>query len=167
MDALNRFDTKTTYRLVRLEYLFALGVSFYFFFRHLGDIRWWPFALLFVYIDLIGYIPGAIAYHRSRTKRIPKAYYVLYNTMHSMATQGAAALLWILLVGNEWALLALPIHLCGDRALFGNFLKPFGVSFEPVVHPQFAALEAAVEQGSGRAPAPVPAPAPARQSATS
>ncbi|MER6786906.1 hypothetical protein ABT330_20200 [Streptomyces sp. NPDC000658] len=152
MDALNRFDTRTTYRLIRLEYLFGLVVSFYFLFEHLGDIRWWPFAVLFVHIDLIGYIPGAVAYHRSRTKRISRTYYVLYNTMHSMATQAVIALLWGLLVHSEWALLALPIHLCGDRALFGNFLKPFAVNFEPVTHPGFAELEAKVEGKPGSVP---------------
>ncbi|WP_255953419.1 hypothetical protein [Streptomyces odontomachi] len=163
MDALNRFETKTTYRLIRLEYLFALVVSFYFLFKHLDDIRWWPFALLFVYIDLIGYIPGAIAFHRSETKRISKAYHVLYNTMHSMATQAVVALLWGLLFGSEWALLALPIHLCGDRALFGNFLKPFRVSFEPVAHPKFADLVSEIEGE----PARLPVGAAAQQSAAS
>lgn len=145
MDAANRFDSKTTYRLIRLEYLVALGVSLYFLAANLGEVRWWAFALLFVYIDLVGYIPGAIAFHRSRNKRIPKAYYVLYNSMHSMATQFGVAMLWAAVFGFEWALLALPIHLCGDRALFGNFLKPFGVSFEPVVHPAFAAMTEVVE----------------------
>ena len=142
MDAANRFESRTTYRLLRLEYLAALGVSVFLFFGHLGQVRWWPAIALFVYIDLIGYIPGAIAYHRSTTKRIPKTYYVLYNTMHSFATQAVVALLWAWLVRPEWALLALPIHLCGDRSLFGNFLKPFCVSFEPVEHPAFRRLRA-------------------------
>ena len=48
--------------------------------------------------------------------------------------------MWCLLVRPEWALLALPIHLCGDRAIFGNFLKPFGLSFEPVAHPAYKEL---------------------------
>jgi hypothetical protein len=155
MDAVNHFESKTTYSLIRLEYLGALGVSFYLFFTHLGGINWWAFALLFVYIDAIGYIPGAIAFHRSATKRISKTYYVLYNTMHSMFTQGVVALLWGLLFGWGWALLALPIHLCGDRALFGNFLKPFGVTFEPVEHPAFTRLRAEVEApDTPYAPAP-------------
>jgi hypothetical protein len=155
MDAVNHFDSTTTYRLIRLEYLAALGVSFYFFFANIGDINWWAFAVLFVYIDLIGYIPGAIAFHRSESKRISKTYYVLYNTMHSLVTQAVVALLWCVLAGPEWALLALPIHLCGDRALFGNFLKPFGVTFEPVVHPAFARLRSEVEApDTGFAPAP-------------
>ena len=40
-------------------------------------------------------------------------------------------------IGPEWALLMLPIHLCGDRAIFGNFLKPFSVPFEPTPVPAF------------------------------
>ncbi|MFF0630161.1 hypothetical protein [Streptomyces sp. NPDC004296] len=150
MDAANHFETPTTYRLIRLEYLVGLGVAFYFFFIHLGDINWWVFATLFVYIDLIGYIPGAIAYHRSKTKRVSKTYYVLYNTMHSLATQTVVALAIILADGPQWALLALPIHLFGDRSLFGNFLKPFGLSFEPVAHQGFAELQRKV---AGPAPA--------------
>ena len=131
MDAKNTFDTPVTYRLVRLEYAVGLAVAVGFFFAHLSDVRWLPAVGLFLYIDLVGYIPGAIAYHVSSTKRISRVYYVLYNTMHSLATQGIVALLWIWLFGAEWALLALPIHLFGDRALFGNFLKPFALSRWP------------------------------------
>ncbi|CRK58240.1 putative integral membrane protein [Alloactinosynnema sp. L-07] len=155
MDAANLFDSKTTYRLIRLEYLAALALSMYLFVDHIGEINWFVFAGLFLYIDLIGYIPGAIAFHRSTTKQISKVYYVLYNTMHSLVTQAAVALVWSLAFGPEWALLALPIHLCGDRALFGNFLKPFSVTFEPVVHPAFAQLREKVESpASASAPAP-------------
>jgi hypothetical protein len=32
-------------------------------------------------------------------------------------------------------MLAQPIHLCGDRGLFGNLYKPLELSFEPVMHP--------------------------------
>ncbi|WP_416971088.1 hypothetical protein [Streptomyces sp. 4F14] len=137
MDAKNTFDTPVTYRLIRAEYAVGLAVAVGFFFAHLGEVRWLPATALFLYIDLIGYIPGAIAYHRSKDKQLPKIYYVLYNTMHSLATQTVVALLWIWLAGAEWALLALPIHLFGDRALFGNFLKPFALHFEPVTDPAF------------------------------
>ncbi|MFC9244738.1 hypothetical protein ACFT7S_12110 [Streptomyces sp. NPDC057136] len=137
MDAKNIFETPVTYRLIRLEYAVGLAVALGFFFTHLTDVRWLPAVALFLYIDLIGYLPGAIAYHRSRDKQISKVYYVLYNTMHSLATQTIVLLAWIWLLGAEWALLVLPIHLFGDRALFGNFLKPFGLDFEPVTHPAF------------------------------
>lgn len=144
MDAANRFETRTTYRLIRLEYLVGLIACLVLFVVHIDEVRWLPAVGLFVYIDLIGYLPGAIAFHRSRSGRIPKVYYVLYNTMHSLATQSAVIGLWAWLIGWEWALLAIPIHLFGDRALFGNFLKPFAVPFEPAPHPAFTALETAV-----------------------
>ncbi|HET9139828.1 hypothetical protein [Actinophytocola sp.] len=144
MDAANHFETRTTYRLIRLEYLVGLAVAVALFAAHIGEVRWLPAVLLFAYIDLVGYIPGAIAYHRSPTKQISKVYYVLYNTMHSLVTQAVVIGLWVWLIGWEWALLAIPIHLFGDRALFGNFLKPFAVQFEPVEHPAFGALRAGV-----------------------
>ncbi|QDQ09663.1 hypothetical protein [Streptomyces spectabilis] len=133
MDTKNLFMTPVTARLVRAEYALGLVVALVLLLTHPGQVRWLPAVVLFVYIDLIGYVPGAIQYHR-RKGDLPKVYYVLYNVMHSMVTQGLVTLAWIWLWGFEWALLALPIHLCGDRALFGNFLKPFGVRFEPETH---------------------------------
>jgi hypothetical protein len=145
MDTKNTFDTPTTARLHRAEYAVALavvtGLSVY----HWHDIRIVPALILFFYIDLIGYIPGAIAFHRSQTKRIPKAYYLLYNTMHSALTMGAVCGLWAWLVKPEWALLAVPTHMCIDRAIFGNQLKPFSVPFEPVRLPEFDRLLAGLK----------------------
>lgn len=142
MDAVNRFDTRTTHLLMRLENLIALGVCVTLFVLHIDEVRWLPAVLLFVYIDLIGYLPGALAFHRSPTKRIPKVYYVLYNTMHTFSTQFVVVGVWVLVFGWEWALLAIPIHLFGDRALFGNTLKPFAVSFEPAPHPAYVRFTA-------------------------
>ncbi|MCK1794579.1 hypothetical protein MTQ01_00760 [Streptomyces sp. XM4193] len=159
MDQRNVFDTPVTARLHRAEYLLAFAVTTGFAVAHFDEIRWPVAIALFLYIDLIGYIPGAIAYHRSRTKQIHKAYYVLYNTMHSLLTQAAVIGLWCLFVGPEWALLAIPWHLFGDRGLFGNFLKPFGLHFEPVVDPRFNQLLDEVAARSGRAgvaPDPLP-----------
>jgi hypothetical protein len=137
MDSHNLFLTRTTYRFLRAEYAAALVVAIALALLHVGEIRWPVFIALFVYIDVIGYLPGAIAYRRAPDGAIPRRYYVLYNAMHSLLSAGAVAGLWCLLVRPEWALLALPIHLCGDRAIFGNFLKPFGVSFEPATHPSY------------------------------
>jgi hypothetical protein len=131
MDAANPFETPTTFKLHRLEYLVGFGVSIALIIWHFGDIRWLPFAALFFYIDVIGYIPGAIAFRRSPTHEISKAYYVLYNTMHSLVTQSAVVGLYALVFGWEWALLAIPFHLAGDRGLFGNFMKSFDLPFEP------------------------------------
>jgi hypothetical protein len=148
MDHANRFESRVTYRLLRAEYGVALVVCSALFLWHVTEVRWLPALALFAYIDLIGYIPGAIAYRRARGAQIPKVYYVLYNTMHSFVTQAAVVGAWIYLAGFEWALLAVPIHLCGDRAIFGNFLKPFRVPFEPAVIPEFTEFD---ERATGRA----------------
>lgn len=157
MDAANPFESPTTYKLHRAEYLVGFGVSVALIIWHFTQIRWLPFVGLFVYIDLIGYIPGAIAFHRSKTKKISKAYYVMYNIMHSLVTQSVVVGLWALIFGWEWALLAIPFHLFGDRALFGNFLKPFGLPFEPVANPGYAKLIASLREPSAHAAAPVSA----------
>jgi hypothetical protein len=140
MDGRNLFDTPVTQRLIRLEYGLGLVVSVALLIAHLDEVRWLPAIALFAVIDLVGYLPGALAHRRSPDGRIPRIYFVLYNTMHSLVTQGLVVLAWIWLHGPEWALLAVPIHLFGDRALFGNFLKPFGTRFEPETHPAYAAL---------------------------
>lgn len=140
MDAQNWFETRATYTLTRLEYGFGLVVALVFFFWHITEVRWLPAVVLFAYIDLVGYIPGAIAHHRAHGQPISRAYYVAYNIMHSLITQSVVILAWILIYKPEWALLVIPIHLFGDRSLFGNFLKPFAVSFEPLRHPAFARM---------------------------
>ncbi|GAA2840011.1 hypothetical protein [Crossiella cryophila] len=147
MDPRNLFETRTTYRLLRLEYLAALGLCTTLFITHWQEVRLIPALILFAYIDVIGYLPGLIAFHRSRSGKIHRGFYVAYNLAHSFVTAGLVAFLWAWLVRPEWALLAIPIHLCGDRGLLGNFLKPFAVSFEPSPHPAYIRLAAAV---SGR-----------------
>ncbi|GAA4815897.1 hypothetical protein [Streptomyces ziwulingensis] len=141
MDAKNRFETKTTFALSRLEWLGFLTVSLVLAFQHLSEIRWGVFVLLFVVIDVVGYLPGAIAFRRSPDGRVRRGYYVAYNVMHSLVTAALLAGAWALFVRPEWALLALPVHLMGDRALFGNSLKSFGVAFEPERDPEFAEFE--------------------------
>ena len=140
MDSHNLFLTRTTYRLLRAEYGAVLIAAVVLALIHLGQIRWPVFIGMFVYIDLVGYLPGAVAYRRAHDGDIWRGFYVLYNSMHSFLSAGLVAAAWCLLVRPEWALLALPIHLCGDRAIFGNFLKPFGLSFEPVTHPAYKEL---------------------------
>ncbi|WP_327653892.1 hypothetical protein [Streptomyces sp. NBC_00483] len=164
MDTKNLFMTPVTARLIRAEYGLGLVVATVLFFVHLDQVRWLPALVLFAYIDLIGYLPGAIRYRR-REGRVGKGYYVAYNLMHSMVTQGLLALGWIWLWGFEWALLALPIHLCGDRALCGNYLKPFALRFEPVTHQayrrfrsEFAAADAVATGSDATSQGPLPWP---------
>lgn len=166
MDTHNLCQTPTTYRLLRLEYLLGLVVAGGFFVAHLGAVRWWVAVVLFAYIDVIGYLPGAVAFRRSGDGRIHRAYYVLYNVMHSLGFQGLVVAGWIWTVGPEWALLVIPIHLCGDRGLFGNFVKSFTVSFEPVPHPavgaalrDFATVPWYAVAPPGRDPGPDASPA--------
>jgi hypothetical protein len=141
MDSHNRFETAATFRLARLEWLAFLATSVVLALRQLGEIRWWIFVGLFVVIDVVGYLPGAIAFRRSATGVIRRRFYILYNVAHSLVTGGLVVAAWSLLVRPEWALLAVPIHLFGDRAIFGNSFKSFGVPFEPKTHPAFAVFE--------------------------
>jgi hypothetical protein len=137
MDPHNLFATRTTYRALRAEYGVGLVVAAVLVLTHFDQIRWAVFIPLFLIIDVIGYLPGTLAWHRSPEHRIARVYYVLYNIAHSGLTGAAVVGLWCVVVRPEWALLAVPLHLCGDRALFGNILKPFGLSFEPVPLPAY------------------------------
>ncbi|MFG2935688.1 hypothetical protein [Streptomyces sp. NPDC048282] len=149
MDMANPFETPTTYRLHRAEYLVGLAVTIGLFVAHIGEVRWIPAVILFVYIDLIGYIPGAVAYRRSPGHRVAKGYYIAYNTMHSLITQTVVAGIWMLVYKPEWALLVLPIHLFADRGVFGNFLKPFALGFEPEPNPAYTRLAAELHRRRG------------------
>ena len=168
MDAHNTFETPTTYRALRAEYALVLGASGYLLWRNRRDVRWPVAGALFYYNDVFGYIPGAIAYRRSESKRISKGYYAAYNIAHSAVTGAVVAGLWARFVKPEWALLGIPLHIGIDRAVFGNFLKPFSVTFEPETHPAWErvkdevtrpapAVSAASASGNGAASAPVAA----------
>jgi hypothetical protein len=146
MDQINRFETKTTFGLLRTEYFVGMIASGALFLWHINEVRWLPAIILFSYIDLVGYIPGVIA-HTRKHEPLPKYYYVLYNAMHSFLTQSVVAGLWVYFIGLEWALLVIPMHLCGDRALFGNFMKQFSIPFEPKALFEFVEFE---QKMSGR-----------------
>lgn len=129
MDAVNRFETRSTFLLWRLEYLLLLVASIAILLYHWDQVRWIPFLILFWYIDLIGYVPGAIVY-RLNGGKVPPFFYYLYNFTHNYVTAAVVALLWGAFVQIEWALLAIPIHLFGDRAIFGNSFKSIKVNYE-------------------------------------
>lgn len=146
MDSKNLFETKTTYMALRAEYLVGLGVALFLFVVHLDDVRWLPALILFYYNDAIGYIPGAIAYRRKKHGRISNVYYKLYNVMHSVVTSAIVLGLWALVFGPEWAMITQAIHVCTDRGVFGNFLKPYSVSFEPREHPVYTRVKGLLER---------------------
>jgi len=132
MDTANRFHTPSTWFLVRAEWLAFLGTAIALGVAHAAQIRWGRFAAAFLLIDLVGYLPGAIAAHRARGGRIAAVFHHLYNVTHSFLTAFAVIAIWTLAAGGpEWAMLAIPIHLGGDRGLFGNTYKPVGLPFEP------------------------------------
>lgn len=132
MDSKNRFHTPETWLWVRAEHLALIGVLVVLLVRNWQDVAWGRFVAALVLIDLIGYLPGAVAWRRGHGGPIAPVYYHLYNLTHSYLTGGLIVGLWALAIGGfEWAMLAVPIHLSGDRGLFGNTYKPTGLPFEP------------------------------------
>jgi hypothetical protein len=146
MDPANTFETPTTYRAMRAEYGLLAAASAYMLWRQRREVRWPVAAGLFLYNDTLGYVPGAIAFRRSADKKIGKRYYAAYNLMHSAITGALVGAAWAKLVRPEWALLGIPLHIGVDRAAFGNFLKPFSVSFEPEPHPVWEQVREQLKQ---------------------
>jgi len=101
---------------------------------HARDISWGRAVIAFAAIDLIGYLPGARAFRRAGRRPIPPLYHHLYNVTHNFLTAAVVTAVWALAAGRlEWAMLALPLHLAGDRGIFGNGFKPPALPFE--AHP--------------------------------
>jgi hypothetical protein len=82
--------TPTTYRTLRLEFAVAMIASGVALLAHWNQINWPAFIALFSYIDIIGYIPGAIAWRRNHGRLDTRVYHVLYNATHNFLTAGAA-----------------------------------------------------------------------------
>lgn len=132
MDIKNRHHTDSTFLLMRLEYVLLMTVCAVLALMHWQEMHWVRFVIAFVALDAIGYIPGAIAYRRVGGGRIPGIYHHLYNITHSYLAAAVLVGAWALVIGGfEWAMLAFPIHLSGDRGLFGNVYKPIELTFEP------------------------------------
>ena len=133
MDRFDKSHSEGTYRMVRGEHLLVVIVCSALVITHFHEIDLSRFALLFLSIDALGYLPGRIAYLRSGGGTIAPLYHHLYNFTHSYLTWGLVALAWTYCLGWDWTLLAVAIHLSGDRAIFGNVLKPAGRPFEPTL----------------------------------
>ena len=89
MDSMNRFHTDSSWRLVRVELLIPFISLLYLLLDFRNEVRWGLFLTIFVLIDLIGYLPGTIAY-RIAAKRGPgqpiqisPVFHYLYNISHS------------------------------------------------------------------------------------
>lgn len=154
MDIHNRFHTPSSFAWVRAEATLALLALAYLLLAFFDDVNWPRFLLAFALIDLVGYLPGALAFRRARAARrqtagadavprIAPLFHHLYNLSHSFLSCGVVLGLWWALRGDvEWAMLALPLHLLGDRGLFGNTYKPTRLPFEPTPLPPPARLAA-------------------------
>jgi hypothetical protein len=139
MDTVNRFHTRDTWLWVRAEHLLLLAILIGLAIWQVAEIRWPYFIAALVGIDLIGYLPGAIAYRRAADGKVAPIYHHLYNLTHSYLTAAAIVAVWAWAIGGlEWAMLAIPIHLSGDRGLFGNTYKPTSLPFEPAPEPKGA-----------------------------
>ena len=132
MDNVNRFHTNETWWWVRAEHVALVGVLVILVALNVGEVAWGRFIVAFAIIDLVGYLPGAVASRRAHGGPIAPMYHHLYNVMHSYLIMGALVGLWALASGGlEWAMLAVPIDLSGDRGIFGNVYKPVSLPFEP------------------------------------
>lgn len=141
MDKHNLFLTPKTYALVRLDWAILMFACLALVVVHWREVNWWLFAAAFLFSDLIGTFPGLYYYYARRAgdhRSIPTIWHDLYNLGHSFAGIGVIILVWWVVAGElQWAMLAMPIHLAGDRSVFGNIYKPHGTAFEPVLHPAF------------------------------
>src|SRR4051794_3004378 len=148
MDNLNRFHTRTTFWIVRAENIALLLILSGLVVWRAGEVHWWRAATAFFIIDLVGYLPGALVHRRSKDGSISHWYHNLYNIAHTYLVTGTGVAIWAYFTGGlEWAMLAVPIHLCIDRGVFGNTLKPVELSFEPHQHSDEIVLRALGRSG--------------------
>ncbi len=143
MDPRNRFHSPTTFRIIRAEHLLVLVTCSTLAVLHWQQIHWGRALFAFFIIDIVGYLPGAIAFRKQKGRRISHWYHHSYNIAHTYLVTGAAVALWAYCIGGlEWAMLAVPIHLSIDRGIFGNTLKPTELLFEPAEHSDSEVLAA-------------------------
>ena len=149
MDKHNRFHTPTIFTLVRIDWAVLMTIGLVLTWLHWREIHWWRFLWAFALPDLIGTFPGLYYYYGRRSgphRSIPTFIHQLYNFGHCFAGIALFCAVWYLITGQlEWAMLAFPIHLAGDRSVFGNTYKPFGTAFEPVPHEAFRRFETEYE----------------------
>jgi phosphatidylglycerol lysyltransferase len=149
MDNLNRFHTRTTFWIVRAENIALLLILSGLLVWRAGEVHWWRAVAAFWIIDIVGYLPGALVFRRSKDGQISRWYHNIYNIAHTYLVTGSGVALWAYAIGGfEWAMLAVPIHLAVDRGVFGNTLKPVELSFEPHQHSDETVLRALGRTGN-------------------
>jgi hypothetical protein len=156
MDIENPLHTAGTYRLVRAEQIALMLVCGALMLWHRDQLSWWRAFWAFWIIDIVGYLPGAVAYRRRKHGPIPAFYHHIYNFAHTYLVVGAGVAVWAWHSGFEWAMLAVPFHLAIDRGVFGNVFKPVALPFEPAPMPE---LWSGLMGGPRRGPNPAELPA--------
>jgi hypothetical protein len=132
MDIKNRIHTTGTFWLMRAEHIALLVACAGLMLWHADSVHWLRAFVAFWVIDLVGYLPGAVAYRRRGGGPISPIYHYLYNCAHTYLVVGTGVGVWALAMGEfEWAMLAVPFHLSVDRGVFGNVFKPLALPFEP------------------------------------
>jgi hypothetical protein len=132
MTGVERARLEGAWRWIRAEHAALVLALSTLVLMHAAEVAWGRFVGAFALIDLVGYLPGAIAFRRARGRPIAPAYHHLYNLTHNYLVAAAAVACWALAGGGpEWAMLAVPIHLSGDRGIFGTFARPVSQPFEP------------------------------------
>jgi Phosphatidylglycerol lysyltransferase, C-terminal len=143
VDSKNLVHSKGTYWIIRGEHLAVLALCSTLAIWNAGAVNWWRALAAFWIIDLVGYLPGAFAFIKNRGRPINPWYHHVYNFCHTYLVTGTGVAVWAYVIGGfEWAMLAVPIHLAVDRGIFGNILKPVGLSFEPRDHSEQTVLQA-------------------------
>ena len=67
------------------------------------EIAWGRFVAAFLLIDLVGYLPGAIAFRKAGDSPISFRYYLLYNVTHNYVVMGAAVAAFLdILLWSAW-----------------------------------------------------------------
>ncbi|HVR38681.1 MAG TPA: hypothetical protein VMU84_06270 [Thermoanaerobaculia bacterium] len=145
MDKYNTFHPPKIYALVRFDWFIIAVLPLILVIINHKTVHWGRFTWAFLFPDLIATIPGLYWYYGRRSgehRSIPGIIHKLYNFGHSFAGITLFCAIWWLFTRQlEWAMLAFPIHLAGDRSVFGNIYKPLGTAFEPVKHEAFARFE--------------------------
>lgn len=145
MDKHNLFFTRGHYNLERLDWAVIMLIALALLVVHYREVHWWRFTIAFLMPDLIATFPGLYIYYARRSgehRSVPPIFHKLYNFGHNFAVVTIACGVWWWVTGSlEWAMLAFPLHLGGDRSIFGNIYKPLETSFEAVKHDAFQRFE--------------------------
>lgn len=151
MDPKNLFFSKNAFLLLRIDHLCMLVAAVVALVTQRAEVNWWHFFLAIAWQDAISFYPAAFVYYwprrdRQLPRRMPRAFYIVYNIVHGVPMNMAVLLVWWLARG-KWVpeMLAIPIHLCIDRGVAGRYFKSFSIAFEPKQHPVYAEFAATME----------------------